>query len=301
METAVIGQQLVNALQLGSAYALLAVGYTMVYGVLRLINFAHADIFMIGAYIGFAVFNTLGLSSGVTAFIICVVASMIGAATLAVCIERIAYRPLRTAPRLSAMITAIGVSLALEHGSRAVPFIGPSFRRYPDIIAPTRFEIGGVYLTGAVTVVLITSVILMVILTYIVSRTMIGKAMRASSYDKEVTLLMGIDLNRVITYTFAIGAAEAGAAGVMWALVYPMIDPYMGMMPGIKAFVAAVVGGIGSVPGALIGGFILGGVETATAAFLPSMYRDALAFSILAIVLIFKPTGLFGVGVLEKV
>ena len=199
------------------------------------------------------------------------------------------------------MITAIGVSLFLEHGSRAAPFIGPSFRRYPDIIAPTTYDIGGIYLTGAVTVVLITSVILMVVLSYIVSRTMIGKAMRASSYDKEATLLMGIDLNKIITYTFAIGAAEAGAAGVMWALVYPMIDPYMGMMPGIKAFVAAVVGGIGSVPGALIGGFILGGVETATAAFLPSMYRDALAFSILAIVLIFKPTGLFGVGVLEKV
>jgi len=300
MET-VIGQQVVNALQLGSAYALLAVGYTMVYGVLRMINFAHGDIFMIGAYVGFFIFNTFGLASGVTAFIICVLGAMIGAAILAVVIERVAYRPLRTAPRLSAMITAIGVSLFLEHGSRAAPFIGPDFRRFPDIITPQTNEIGGIYLTAAVTVVLITSVILMVILTFIVSRTMVGKAMRAVSYDKEAAQLMGINLNRIITYTFAIGAAEAGAAGVMWALVYPMIDPYMGMMPGIKAFVAAVVGGIGSVPGALIGGFILGGVETATAAFLPSMYRDALAFSILAIVLIFKPTGLFGVGVLEKV
>jgi len=297
----IIGQQLVNALQLGSAYALLAVGYTMVYGVLRLINFAHADIFMLGAYMGFFAFNVLGLASGATAFIISVGAAMIGSAILAVGIERIAYRPLRTAPRLSAMITAIGVSLFLEHGSRAVPFIGPSFRRYPDIIPRIRFEIAGVYLTGAVTVVLITSIILMIVLSYIVSRTMMGKAMRASSYDKEATLLMGIDLNRIISFTFAIGAAEAGAAGVMWALVYPMIDPYMGLMPGIKAFVAAVVGGIGSVPGALIGGYVLGFVETATVAFLPSMYRDAIAFSILAIVLIFKPTGLFGVGVLEKV
>ncbi|MCJ7824604.1 MAG: branched-chain amino acid ABC transporter permease [Anaerolineales bacterium] len=297
----IIGQQLVNALQLGSAYALLAVGYTMVYGVLRLINFAHADIFMLGAYMGFFAFNVLGLASGVGAFIISVALAMIGAAILAVGIERIAYRPLRKAPRLSAMITAIGVSLFLEHGSRAVPFIGPAFRRYPDIIPRTRFEIGGVYLTGAVTVVLITSIILMIVLSYIVSRTMMGKAMRASSYDKEATLLMGIDLNRIISFTFAIGAAEAGAAGVMWALVYPMIDPYMGLMPGIKAFVAAVVGGIGSVPGALIGGYLLGAVETATAAFLPSMYRDALAFSILVIVLVFKPTGLFGVGVVEKV
>jgi branched-chain amino acid transport system permease protein len=149
--------------------------------------------------------------------------------------------------------------------------------------------------------VLVTSVILMVILTYIVNKTLIGKAMRAVSHDRDAALLMGINVNRIITYTFAIGAAEAGAAGMMWGLAYPMIDPYMGMIPGIKAFVAAVVGGIGSVPGALIGSFILGTAETATAAFLPSMYRDALAFGILALVLVFKPTGMFGVGVVEKV
>jgi branched-chain amino acid transport system permease protein len=297
----VIGQQLVNALQLGSTYALLAVGYTMVYGVLRMINFAHADIFMIAAYIGFAVFNGLHLTSGVPAFIICILAAMAGAAALSLIIERVAYRPLRTAPRLSAMITAIAVSLVLEHGSRALPFPGPDFRRYPDIIAPARFQIGGIFFTRTVIFVLVTSVILMLILTYIVSRTMIGKAMRACSFDKEAVLLMGIDINRIIAYTFAIGAAEAGAAGVMWGLAYPMIDPYMALMPGIKAFVSAVLGGIGSVPGALCGGFILGGVETAVAAFLPSMYRDALAFAVLIVVLIFRPTGLFGVGVVEKV
>lgn len=301
MDTVIIGQQIINALQLGSAYALLAVGYTMVYGVLRLINFAHADVFMIGAYIGFFIFNFLGLATGVTAFIICIVAAMIGAAILAITIERVAYRPLRNAPRLSAMITAIGVSLFLEHGSRAAPIIGPAFRPFPFVIPPDAFNIGGVFIPTKVAVVLATSVILMIILSYVVSRTMVGKAMRASSYDKEATQLMGISLNRIILYTFAIGAAEAGAAGVMWAMVYPMIDPYMGMIPGIKAFVAAVVGGIGSVPGALIGGFIIGAVETATAAFLPSMYRDAISFSILAIVLIFRPTGLFGMGVLEKV
>jgi len=300
MET-VIGQQLINALQLGSAYALLAVGYTMVYGVLKLINFAHADVFMIGAYVGFFIFNTLGLASGVTAFIICVAGAMIGAAILALGIERVAYRPLRNAPRLSAMITAIGVSLFLEHGSRAVPIIGPQFRPYPFIVPPESIKIGEVYIPTKVGIVLVTTVILMIALSYIVSRTMIGKAMRASSYDKEATQLMGINLNRIIAYTFAIGAAEAGATGVMWAMAYPMIDPYMGMIPGIKAFVAAVVGGIGSVPGALVGGFIIGLVETATAAFLPSMYRDTVAFSVLAIVLIFRPTGLFGIGVLEKV
>ncbi len=297
----VLGQQLVNALQLGSAYALLAVGYTMVYGVLRMINFAHADVFMIGSYIGLAVFASLGLASGVTAFVVCIVVAMVGAAILSLVIERVAYRPLRTAPRLSAMITAIGVSLVLEHGSRAAPFIGPDYRRYPEIIATARFQVGGVFFTRTSIVVLATSLVLMVLLSYIVSRTMVGKAMRACSWDKEAALLMGIDINRIISYTFAIGAAEAGAAGVMWALAYPMIDPYMALMPGIKAFVAAVVGGIGSVPGALAGGFILGGVETAVAAFLPSMYRDALAFTVLVIVLIFRPTGLFGVGVVEKV
>jgi len=297
----VLGQQLVNALQLGSAYALLAVGYTMVYGVLRMINFAHADVFMIAAYIGFAVFNVLHLTSGVAAFIICILAAMAGAAALSLIIERVAYRPIRNAPRLSAMITAIGVSLVLEHGSRALPFPGPAFRRYPDLIAPARFQIGGIFFTQTVVFTLATSVVLMLVLTYIVSRTMIGKAMRACSFDKEAALLMGIDINRIIAYTFAIGAAEAGAAGVMWSLAYPMIDPYMGLMPGIKAFVSAVLGGIGSVPGALLGGLILGGTETAIAAFLPSMYRDALAFTILAAVLIFRPTGLFGVGVVEKV
>ncbi len=297
----IIAQQLINALQLGSAYALLAVGYTMVYGVLKLINFAHADVFMIGAYVGFFIFNFLGLASGVVAFIVCLVFAMLGAAVLAVFIERVAYRPLRTAPRLSAMITAIGVSLVLENGSRAVPFIGPDFRRYPEIIPSTTFQVSGVYFTSTLVVILLTSVILMAVLSFVVGRTMIGKAMRASSYDKEAALLMGIDINRVIAFTFALGAAEAGAAGVMWALAYPVIDPYLGLMPGIKAFVAAVLGGIGSVPGALVGGFILGGVETLTAAFLPSMYRDALAFTVLAVVLIFRPTGLFGVGVLEKV
>ena len=224
---------------------------------------------------------------------------MLGCGLLAVTIERIAYRPLRTAPRLSVLITAIGVSLALEHGTRAT--IGPEFRAYPAILPRTIFQIGGVYFTVALFGVLVTSLVLMAILNYIVSRTLIGKAMRAVSYDREAAMLMGINVNRIITYTFAIGAAEAGAAGLMWGLVYPMIDPYMGLMPGIKAFVAAVVGGIGSVPGALVGSFILGTVETATAAFLPSMYRDALAFSILALVLLFRPTGIFGIGTVEKV
>jgi branched-chain amino acid transport system permease protein len=287
-------QQAVNALQLGSAYALVALGYTMVYGVLRFINFAHADVFMVGAYIGYFAFLKLHAP-----FPICLLLAMLGCGLLAVTIERIAYRPLRTAPRLSVLITAIGVSLVLEHGTRAT--IGPEYRPFPAILPRTTFQVGGVYFTVALFGVLVTSLVLVAILNYIVSRTLIGKAMRAVSWDKEVAQLMGININRIITYTFAIGAAAAGAGGLMWGLVYPMIDPYMGLMPGIKAFVAAVVGGIGSVPGAVVGGFILGAVETATAAFLPSMYRDALAFGVLALVLIVRPTGMFGVGTVEKV
>jgi branched-chain amino acid transport system permease protein len=279
-------QQIINAIQLSSSYALIAVGYTMVYGVLKLINFAHADIFMVGAYISYFVYQKLQAP-----FLVCLGISMIGCALLAVFIERIAYRPLRKAPRLSVLITAIGVSLVLE----------PEFRPFPAILPKITHEIGGIYFTEALLWALLTSVILMIILTYIVKATLIGKAMRAVSFDKEAAMLMGINIDRIISFTFALGAAEAGAAGVMWGLAYPMIDPYMGMIPGIKAFVAAVVGGIGSVPGALAGSFILGTVETATAAFLPSMYRDALAFGILAIVLIVRPTGIFGVGSVEKV
>jgi len=290
----IIIQQLINAIQLSSSYALIAVGYTMVYGVLKLINFAHADIFMVGAYIAYFAFQFFQAN-----FVVSLILAMAGCALLAVFIERVAYRPLRKAPRLSVLITAIGISLILEHGTRAA--IGPEYRPFPAILPKTTNEVAGIFYTDAMVWVLLTSFILMALLTYIVKFTMIGKAMRAVSYDKEAAQLMGINIDKIISYTFAIGAAEAGAAGVMWGLAYPMIDPYMGMIPGIKAFVAAVVGGIGSVPGALAGSFILGTVETATAAFLPSMYRDALAFGILAIVLIFRPTGIFGIGAVEKV
>ena len=224
---------------------------------------------------------------------------MIGCALLAVIIERIAYRPLRNAPRLSVLITAIGVSLTLEHGTRAA--IGPEYRPFPAILPKVTHEVEGVFITEAMFWALITAVVLMIVLTYIVKFTFIGKAMRAVSFDKEAAMLMGINIDRIISFTFAVGAAEAGAAGVIWGLAYPMIDPYMGMIPGIKGFVAAVVGGIGSVPGALAGSFILGSVETATSAIMPSMYRDAIAFGILALVLLVRPTGIFGVGSVEKV
>jgi branched-chain amino acid transport system permease protein len=290
----VILQQVINAIQLSSCYALLAVGYTMVYGVLKLINFAHADIFMVGAYLSYFVYQYVEAP-----FIVCLIISMAGCALLAVFIERIAYKPLRKAPRLSVLITAIGISLILEHGTRAA--IGPEYLPFPNIVPKAIHDIGGVFYTDAIIWVVVTALILMVILTYIVQYSTIGKAMRAVSFDREAALLMGINVDRIISYTFAIGAAEAGAAGMLWGLTYPMINPYMGMLPGIKAFVAAVVGGIGSVPGALAGSFILGSVETATSALMPSMYRDAIAFGILAIVLIFRPTGIFGIGSVEKV
>ncbi|KKM11383.1 ABC transporter permease [Clostridiales bacterium PH28_bin88] len=287
-------QQVLNAIQLGSVYALIALGYTMVYGVLKLINFAHGDIYMIGAYLGYYAATLFHFS-----FLPALAMAMVGAAAAGIIIERIAYRPLRTAPRLSALITAIGVSLALENGTRAV--IGPQYRPYPAIIAKKTFTLAGVSFTNVIVVVLVTAVVLMILLNYLVSRTMIGKAMRAVSFDKEATLLMGVDINRIVTYTFAVGSASAAAAGVMVGMVWPMIDPYMGLVPGIKAFVAAVLGGIGSVPGAMLGGYILGGVETAAAAFLPSSFRDTVAFGILVLLLLFKPTGLFGVGNVERV
>lgn len=290
----IVLQQVLNALQLGSVYALIALGYTMVYGVLKLINFAHGDIYMLGAYIGY--FAALGLH---LSFAPAILLAMAGAALAGMLVERIAYRPLRAAPRLSVLITAIGVSMALENGTRVI--IGPEYRPYPPLIEKTSFTFGGLYFTNVIILVLATAVVLMLALSYLVSRTAVGKAMRAISYDKEAVALMGIDVNRIITYTFGIGSAAAAAAGVLVGMVWPMIDPYMGMMAGIKAFVAAVLGGIGSVPGAMLGGYLIGGIETATAAFLPSSLRDTLAFGILILLLLYKPTGLFGTREVEKV
>lgn len=287
-------QQLLNALQVGTVYALIAVGYTMVYGVLKLINFAHGDIYMLGAYIGYFAATRLGAS-----FLPALLTAAAGCALAGITIERIAYRPLRRAPRLSALITAIGVSLALENGTRAV--VGATYRPFPELIPKQVLHLGGLYITNVILVVLATALVLMVLLNYLVNHTITGKAIRAVSFDKEAAQLMGINLNRIITYTFAIGSASAAAAGVMVGMVWPMIDPYMGLIPGIKAFVAAVLGGIGSVPGAVVGGYLLGLIETVAAGFLASSYRDALAFSILIVLLLFRPTGLFGIGQVEKV
>lgn len=292
--TTQIFQQLVNGLSLGSIYALIALGYTMVYGIIKLINFAHGDIMMVGAYSGWFAITVLHLP-----FLPALLFSMISCALLGVIIERIAYKPLRNASRIAALITAIGVSLFLEYGGMLV--VTAQVRTYPPVFPETVFIVGGVYFKYGDIVMLITSVVLMALLHITVQYTKVGKAMRAVSFDKEAALLMGINTNNIISFTFAIGSALAAAAGVLMGVYFNTIDPLMGIIPGLKAFVAAVLGGIGIIPGAMVGGLMLGLVESIVSGFGASTWRDAVAFLILILVLIIKPSGLFGKNVREKV
>lgn len=286
-------QQLLNALQLGSIYALIALGYTMVYGVLIMINFAHGDLFMIGAFSCF-----LGATYLKMPFVPALLASMLVVALLGVAIERLAYKPLRNAPRVSAIITALGVGIFLES---VTLYRFP----YPVVIPPlfhnTTWTVGGVTVSSLQVLIITLSIVLMVLLDLLVRRTKVGMAMRAISWDKAVVPLMGVPVDLVISITFALGAGLGGAAGVMYGMAYPVIDPYMGVMVGWKAFISAVVGGIGNIRGAMIGGFILGGLEIMVAAFLPSTYRDFIAFSLLLVLLIFRPYGLLGSPRVQKV
>ncbi|QTQ15508.1 branched-chain amino acid ABC transporter permease [Treponema parvum] len=284
-------QQLINGLSLGSIYALIALGYTMVYGIVKLINFAHGDIMMIGAYTGYFVLKALGTNSQgmIAAFVV----SMGFCALLSIAIERFAYRPLRTAPRLNSLITAIGVELILQNTMRVLPFVGPDPRQFPTFPIKN-FRIGSVSVSNIQLVVIILSALLMIALSYIVDRTKTGKAMKAVSYDLQASSLMGISVNNTIAFTFAIGSVLAAAGGILYATAYPQIDPFMGYMPGLKAFVAAVLGGIGSIPGAMLGGIILGIAETLTKGFLSSQFADAISFSILIIILLVKPSGILG-------
>jgi len=292
----IVWQQLVNALSLGSIYALIALGYTMVYGIIQLINFAHGDVLMVGAYVGFFCMTTLRLG-----IIESLLISMVVCALLGVVIERVAYRPLRNSPRITLLITAIGVSLILEY--TMMYFLGAGVRAYPK---PTgfmagSFMIGEVQVKNLQLIIVAVSVVLMVVLQIIVKTTRIGKAMRAVSQDAEASRLMGISVDSTISITFAIGSALAGAAGVLWGVYYTSINPLMGMMPGLKAFVAAVLGGIGLIPGALVGAFAIGAAETVVSQVGGSTYKDAAVFAILIIVLILKPTGLLGKNQKEKV
>ena len=291
-------QQMVNGLSLGSIYALIALGYTMVYGIVKLINFAHGDILMVGAYTGYFVLQAVGATPAGLAMAFA--AAMLVCGALSIVIERFAYRPLRSAPRLNSLITAIAVSLILQNGARVLPFIGPNPREYPTL-ATVNINLGFVSISNIQLIVLVLSALLMVILNYIINHTRTGKAMRAVSYDMQAASLMGISVDRTIAFTFALGAVLAAAGGVLYASAYPQIDPTMGTMPGLKAFVAAVLGGIGSVPGAMLGGYILGIAETLTKGFLSSQFADAISFSILIVILLVKPTGIMGEKVKVKV
>lgn len=288
-------QQLVNGLSLGSIFALVALGYTMVYGIIKLINFAHGDIYMVGAYIGYFVIT--GLHLGVVPAIII---AMAACALLGVVIEKIAYKPLRHASRITSLITAIGVSLFLEYTMQY--FMGAGVRSMPDdVLLEGVLQIGGVSITYTQLMIFVIAVLLMLLLQFIVKKTKIGKAMRAVSTDPDAAQLMGINVNATISYTFAIGSALAGAAGVLVGLYYNSISPLMGMTPGLKAFIAAVFGGIGIIPGAMMGGVSIGVLETLVAGYGGSLYKDAVVYVILILILLIKPSGLLGKNEKEKV
>jgi branched-chain amino acid transport system permease protein len=295
-------QQIVNGLALGSIYALVALGYTMVYGVLRLINFAHGDVYMLGAYFGYYAARFLKPIQGGHPWIDTLevmLAAMIGCGIVGFLIERFAYRPVRRASRLTLLIIAIGVSLLLEYSSQLLFGADPKF--FPQLIPEKAWHFGGVVITNQQMVVMLVAILLMLLLNLFIYRTRTGKAMRAVSFNLDAAKLMGIDTDRIISLTFALGSALAAAGGVLVSINIPGIDPLMGVMTGLKAFVAAVLGGIGNIFGAVLGGLILGLAEVMVAGYGSSTYRDAIAFLILIAILLFKPAGILGKGQIEKV
>jgi len=317
-------QQLINGISLGAIYSLIALGYTMVYGVLKLINFAHGDVYMVGAFMGYYLANGLGargaqmlgmsadgfvarglLGGGtlepslITALVVMLLAMAICAA-IGVVIERLAYRPVRKYSRLTALITAIGVSLLLENGGQVVFGAEPKF--FPELFRKRNIDlVSGASINSADVVVLIIALALMIALQLIVYRTKTGRAMRAVSFNLQSAKLMGINTDRIIAFTFALGSALAAAAGVLVAIRIPRIDPLMGILVGLKAFVAAVLGGIGNIPGAMLGGLLIGITETMVVGYLSPTYKDAVAFAILILILLFRPSGLLGTVAQEKV
>lgn len=290
-------QHLFNAITLGSLYGLIAIGYTMVYGILRLINFAHGDVFMLGAYFVFYAIVMLKLP-----WIVAILGAVLLTAVCGILVDRVAYRPLRDAPRISALISAIGVSFFIENlGLVLFTGIPRSFSRPRWLVHV--MKVGDIRILPLTIVVPAVTALLVVGLLWIVYRTKPGLAMRAISKDIEATRLMGVPVNRIIAMTFGIGSALAAASGIMWALRYPQIHPFMGVIPGFKAFIAAVLGGIGSIQGAVIGGMLLGLVEIMAIAFFPTLsgYRDAFAFVLLIVILLWKPTGLMGEKMEDKI
>ncbi|MCX7721221.1 MAG: branched-chain amino acid ABC transporter permease [Dictyoglomus thermophilum] len=287
-------QQIINGISLGSIYALIALGYTMVYGILRLINFAHGDIYMLGAFIGF-----FALGSWNMPFAIGLIIAMLLTAIIGILVEKLAYKPLRNAPRISLLITAIGVSFLLEN--IMVLLVGATPRAFPQKIPTEVYLIGNIIVTNKQIIILSVSIFLMLFLQFVVNKTKIGRAMRAVSQDKEMAQMLGVNIDNVISFTFALGSALAAAGGVLVGMYFNKIEPYMGVMPGLKAFVAAVLGGIGIIPGAMLGGFIMGIAEVLVSAFISSTIRDAIAFIILIVILLVKPTGILGKYMREKV
>ncbi len=320
----------ISGLQLGFVYALIALGYTMVYGIVKLINFAHGDVFMAGAFVSFFAVSHFQLHRwpaavfpGLPPILVTIIGSltvillsMVVCALMAVTIERVAYKPLRNAPRIAALITAIGVSFFLEYFGALNFVFSPRFIPYQRPFGVVTWYIyDGIHLVteghappqGAITfsniaiIIMVVSILMQLSLQFLVRRTRIGKAMRATAFDKQAAQLMGINVDRIISVTFAIGAAFAGLGGVLYAIAYPSINTLLGVLPGLKAFVAAVLGGIGSIPGAFIGALIMGQAESLTAGYISTPMRDAIAFTILIIVLLVRPTGIFGEPEKEKV
>ena len=293
MDLSLIFSQIVNGLQSGAVFALVALGYSMVYGIILLLNFAHGDIIMVGAYTAFYAMTAFHLHP-----LISVVLAVLMATLLGVIIEKVAYTPLRSAPRLSLLITAIGISFLLENGAQLI--FGADTKSMEPIVTGTT-SIGGVNISFAAILTIVVSMIAMVALSFLVQKTKLGKAMRAVSEDMGAAQLMGISLNKTISFTFAVGSALAGIGSVLYLCAYPQASPTMGSMLGLKAFVAAVLGGIGSIPGAMIGGFAIGLLEALVAAVGLSVWKDGAVFAILIVVLLVKPTGIMGRKLTEKV
>lgn len=286
--------QVLNGLQLGSIYALVALGYTMVYGIILLLNFAHGDIIMFGSYVTWIALVQLGLNPAIA-----VLLAIFGCVVLGVLIDKVAYAPLREAPRLSILITAIGVSYLLENGVQLL--LGADAKVVPSIIDLGTVQVFGSTLSGTALLTVAVTIVATVVLTLLVQKTRLGKAMRAVSEDMGAARLMGVNVNSTISFTFAVGSALAGIAAILYSMAYQQVSPTMGVMLGTKAFVAAVLGGIGSIPGAVIGGLIVGFSEVFVAAFGLSVWQDAVVFLLLILVLVVKPTGLLGRPVTEKV
>lgn len=286
--------QVLNGLQLGSIYALVALGYTMVYGIILLLNFAHGDIIMFGSYVAWIALVQLGFNLAIA-----VLLAIFGCVVLGVLIDKVAYAPLREAPRLSILITAIGVSYLLENGVQLL--LGADAKVVPSIIDLGTVQVFGSTLSGTALLTVAVTIVATVVLTLLVQKTRLGKAMRAVSEDMGAARLMGVNVNSTISFTFAVGSALAGIAAILYSMAYQQVSPTMGVMLGTKAFVAAVLGGIGSIPGAVIGGLIVGFSEVFVAAFGLSVWQDAVVFLLLILVLVVKPTGLLGRPVTEKV